>query len=119
MNTATPPTDLLVIQKMYDLILWAVPCIEKFPRSHRFLLGDVMQRGLYEILDDLIRAKYAREKLDLLREINVKLEILRYQVRIARDLKVMSVKSYKHCSDLVNEVGRLVGGWIKQQGRRK
>ena len=38
--------ELIVIQKTYDLIAWAVPAIGKFPRSHRFVLGERMETAL-------------------------------------------------------------------------
>jgi hypothetical protein len=38
--------DLIVIQKAYDLTAWAVPAIGKFPRSHRFVLGERMENAV-------------------------------------------------------------------------
>ena len=35
--------ELDVITKTYDLILWMVGRIAKFPRSHRFVLGERME----------------------------------------------------------------------------
>ncbi len=34
------PTELIVITKTYDLILWTCQHTGKFPRHHRFGLGD-------------------------------------------------------------------------------
>jgi len=33
------------ITKLYDLLLWMIPKIEKFPRSQKFVLGDRTTRG--------------------------------------------------------------------------
>jgi len=65
--------ELLVITKMYELVVWSANHIVKFPREHRFILGD---------------------RLPLLREINLELELLRFQFRLAKDLKCLSVESY-------------------------
>ena len=54
------PADLPVIQRMYDLILWYAPFLNKLPRDHKFVLGDRIQAALYGILEGLIRARYAR-----------------------------------------------------------
>jgi hypothetical protein len=32
--------ELTIIQKMYDLIMWYVPIINRFPRDHKFTLGE-------------------------------------------------------------------------------
>ena len=110
--------DLIVVQKAYDLIAWAVPAIGKFPRDYRFVLGERMETALYDILDALIEARYSREgRAALLRRVNVLLERFRFQVRLAKDLHCLGLKQYEHVSGLVQEVGRLVGGWAKAAGQ--
>ncbi len=55
--------DLPIIQKTYDLIKWYVPILECLPKKYKFTLGDRMILGMYDILDGLILARYAKEKL--------------------------------------------------------
>ncbi len=43
--------ELPIIQKTYDLILWYVPWLNKFPRDQKFILGDRIQNTLYTILE--------------------------------------------------------------------
>lgn len=117
MPQATP--DLLVITKLYDFVLWSCHHIARFPRSHRFTLGDRLEVRLYGLLDLLLRAKYTREREDLLRTANIELECLRFQLRLAKDLKCLTVESYGFAARLVQEIGRLVGGWLRAMGRKK
>ena len=42
MAKASP--EMLVITKVYDLVLWSCERVAKFPRSHRFTLGDRIER---------------------------------------------------------------------------
>lgn len=106
-----------VIQKMFDLALWAVPAIGKFPRTHRFVLGERMENLLYDVLDGLIEARYDRGKrAELLKWANIRLEQFRFQMRLAKDLRVLGLKQYEHCSKLVDDVGRQIGGWAKASG---
>ncbi|MEC4984572.1 MAG: diversity-generating retroelement protein Avd [Oscillatoria sp. PMC 1068.18] len=76
-------SELKIIQKTYDLIKWYVPIINRLPRNHKFVLGDRMVNGLYDLLDGLIIARYDQEKLELLKPLNSKLDILRYQTRLS------------------------------------
>ncbi len=76
-------SELLVITKMYDFILWSCKHIGKFPRNHRFVLGERLERSLYDLLETLIEAKYSRVRLPLLQRANLRLEILRFQMRVA------------------------------------
>ncbi|NQV23767.1 MAG: four helix bundle protein [Rhodopirellula sp.] len=78
--------ELVVITKTYDLILWSCNHTGRFPRQHRFVLGERLERSLYDLLDTLIQAKYSRERTPLLNDANLKLEILRFQIRLAKDL---------------------------------
>ena len=106
--------EMLVITKVYDLVIWSCRHVTKFPRSHRFTLGDRLEVRLYQVLEMLIRAKYTRDRASLLRAVNVELELLRFQFRIAKDLQCLSVDSYGYAARSVDEVGRLLGGWVKQ-----
>ena len=38
--------ELTVITKTYDLILWSCNHTSKFPRNHRFVLGERIERNL-------------------------------------------------------------------------
>src|SRR5271169_3183180 len=105
--------ELVVITKTYDLILWSCNHTGKFPRSHRFVLGERIERNLYDLLETLLKAKYTRLRQALLEQANLILEVLRFQVRLAKDLKCLNVSSYGFAARAIDEIGRLVGGWMK------
>ena len=107
--------ELPIIQRVYDLILWYVPRLNKLPRDHKFMLGDRIQASLYGLLEGLIRARYAREKLALLEPLNTELEVLRYQTRLCKDFELLDARRFEHVSKLINEIGENLGGWIRQQ----
>ena len=68
--------ELVVITKTYDLILWSCNHTGKYPRNHRFVLGERIEQRLYDLLDSLIEAKYSRVRLPLQRRANLQLEII-------------------------------------------
>jgi hypothetical protein len=107
-----------LINQFYDLVIWSANHVGKFPRNHKFTLGDRLQTRLYDVLETLIRAKYQRDRLPLLESVNQQLELLRFQFRAAKDLHCLSVQSYGYASRSVNQIGQLVGGWIKSCQRR-
>jgi 23S rRNA-intervening sequence protein len=114
-----PIDDLSIIQKTYDLIKWYVPLLDRLPRSHKFILGERMTRRLYDVLEDLVSAKYDREKLAQLKAINRHLTILRYQTRMLLDFELISVKRYQYASQRIDEIGMELGTWIKNQQDRE
>lgn len=107
--------ELKVIADFYDFMLYLIQRIEKFPRHHRYSLGIALENRLQEILALLLRAKYAREKTTLLDEVNVELDVLRFQVRLAKDLKALPTRSHGHAGKLLLDIGSQVGGWRKSK----
>ncbi len=111
--------DLPIIRKTYDLIQWYVPILNRLPRLHKYGLGDRMVAGLYDLLEELIRARYERERLERLEGINARLDILRYQGRMLFDFGLVAANRYEFASEAINSIGADLGGWIKQQRRRQ
>lgn len=111
-------SELPIIRKTYDLIQWYVPILNRLPRNHKFMLGDRIITGLYDLLEGLILARYAKEKLTLLETLNGRLDILRHQTRLLLDFDLMKVERYEYVGKLLNEIGSELGGWIKQQRQK-
>jgi hypothetical protein len=82
------------------------------------VLGERIERRLYELLETLIQAKYAKTRQDLLRQANLSLEVLRFQMRLAKDLHCLRENSYAFASRTIEEIGRQVGGWMRQSQSR-
>ena len=109
--------ELVIITKTYDLILWSCHHTGKFPRNHRFVLGERIERNLYDPLETLIEAKYTKQRQPLLDKANLLLEILRFQMRLAKDLQCLKVESYGFAAKAIDDIGKLVGGWLKSSGK--
>jgi hypothetical protein len=109
--------ELTVITKTYDLILWSCHHTSRFPRNHRFVLGERIECNLYDLLETLIKARYTRQRQALLEQANLTLEVLRFQMRLAKDLQCLKVTSYGFVAKAIDEIGRLVGGWLKSSGK--
>jgi four helix bundle protein len=102
--------------RTYDLLLWLIPQVQKFPRAHRFGLAERIQRLALDFQDALVAAGKAKGKyrLQKLHQADLHLEQLRVWIRLARDLECLSVRKYEHVSRLTTEIGRLLGAWINQ-----
>jgi hypothetical protein len=65
----------------------------------------------------MIQAKYTKERHPFLEKANLVLEILRFQMRLAKDLQCLKVESYGFAAKAIDEIGKLVGGWLKSGGK--
>ena len=116
MSVRRSQEELTVLTKTYDLILWSCHHTGRFPRNHRFVLGERIERNLYDLLETLIRAKYTRQRQELLEQANLLLEILRFPMRLAKDLQCLQVDSYGFATKAIDDIGKLVGGWLRRSG---
>jgi len=103
----------VVVQKAYEFSLWLVRKVENFPRSYRFSVGDRLVHGVLDLLLRLVDAAYSRDKVGILMEVNGMLNRMRFLLRLAKDLNLLTVDSYGHAAERVEEIGRMVGGWRK------
>ena len=101
------------LEAHYQFLLWLVPTVEKFPRSHKFLLGDRIQGIALDVLERLIEATYTRHRQSQLAGANLGLEKLRFLFRLARDLRILDHRRYEHAARVIDATGRRVGAWVK------
>lgn len=114
---AKQPTHPVIVQKLYDVLLWVTPLVSKFPKDKRYTIGNRMESLLIDILETLVEAAYSPKKKELLTKANMDLEKFRFLARLAKDLRFIDLRRFKFLSVQVNEVGSMLGGWIKQQAR--
>ena len=107
--------DLPIFVKWIDFLKWLLLTTEKFPKKVRFTFSDRINNLALSIVEDLVEARYSRQKMTSLRKINLSLEKLRILLRICYESKYLPHKAYEHAMYSLNEVGKMLGGWIKQQ----
>ena len=62
--------ELTIYQKHYDLMLYAFPIINKFPKAQRFVLAQQIQNTLVDIARLIVQANKQRNKLPTLYQID-------------------------------------------------
>ncbi|MEP6540018.1 MAG: diversity-generating retroelement protein Avd [Bryobacteraceae bacterium] len=108
----------VVVGKAYDFVLWLLPKVEKFPRSHRFTVGERLSSQGLDVLVILTEAAYASSKDELLTQANRKINSTRLLLRLAKDLKLLSLDAYGFAAEKLDEIGRMAGGWRKAAVQR-
>lgn len=101
------------LEAMYQFLLWLVPAVDKFPRNQKFVLGDRIETAALDVLDALIAATYTRGRDSLLSDANLGLERLRFFMRLSCELRLIDTRRYEHAARSLDDIGRLVGGWVK------
>lgn len=94
-----------------------IPKLDKFPRNRKFLLAGRIESMMLDILELLIDAAYSKNKQPALRAANLKLEKLRYLIRLSKDLKLINLKGYEYSARAVDGIGTSIGGWLRYSRR--
>lgn len=104
-----------IFSRTHDFLLWLIPQANKFPRAHRFGLGERVVRLGLDLQETLIAAglQRGRHREDLLDRADIQLAHIRFHMRLCKDLELISIRQYEHAAALLIEMGRLLGGWKK------
>ncbi len=107
--------DLPIFIKWVEFIEWLFLKTEKFPRKVRFIFVNRIENLALDIVEDLIEARYSKNKMEILKKANLRLEKLRVLLRMSYNQKFINLNAYEYAGKSINEVGKMLGGWIKQK----
>jgi len=101
--------------KTYDFLLWMLPLTLKFPKAQRFLLAERLGKMALDFYDLILEAvtnpQNQAERLDQADRLLTK---IRLYVRLSFDLQCFSLGQFEHAARLLDELGRLLGGWKRK-----
>jgi hypothetical protein len=112
-----PPNQfgLSIIQKLIQgYKLWH-EYLPDFPKDSKYTLGAKIDSLLLEVIEGIIKASISDklEKLISLKNASVKLDLLKFFLQISWEIKSLNNKKYIKLSEKLNEIGKMLGGWIK------
>jgi hypothetical protein len=103
--------DLKVFQDVYQLILKVFEFTKDFPREYKFTLGQDMKRDAIVLVRSIYRANKAKNKTEYLEQFLDDFEILKLEIRLCVDLKIMSFKKQSEIALLMECIGKQITGW--------
>ena len=110
--------DLIILTRTFDLLAWLLPKAERFPRVYRHTVTQRLMDAKMDVQDGLFRAQVRRgkEHKNALLDVDADLNRVRLYLRLAYHWHWLSSGQYEHVSKMVAEIGRLLGGWLRQLG---
>jgi len=104
---------------VYGLYAFWNDILVKFPKTQRHLLGQTCAEYLLDILEKTLASAQATqisEKIVCLKQTSTKLDALKLLIRLTKDCKCISNAQYLQMESKLQEIGRMLGGWIKSIG---
>jgi four helix bundle protein len=107
--------EMVIFTRTYDFVSWLLPLAEKFPRSQRFVVTQRLQGAALNFQELIIEANAVRGRLraEKLRVADCELRKVRLYLRLCERWKWINPGQYRHVSEMIAEIGRLLGGWLK------
>jgi four helix bundle protein len=108
--------EMVIFTRTFDFVSWLIPRTLDFPRSQRFVVTKRLQDAALDFYERILEANgcQTQARLDNLRQADVALDKVRHYLRLASRWGWISAGQYRHAAKMVAELGRLLGGWIRQ-----
>ena len=113
-------TSFLLKEKIADMIKYGKKAVANFPRRER-QTADEIRRTMLNMyrLSIVIEKKYYKKTT--LQDLDIELDVLRHLIRLAQDKDYydqnmappLPFHKYEVWSGLLNEIGRIIGGYMK------
>lgn len=106
--------DIPIFKKAYDLYLLMYVSRKDIPKQDRHGLWARIEKSNLDVIEGILHANalYKEEKVEMLRKTSIDLNMLRVYVRLAKDIKLIDIKKYSKLQQDIDEIGRMLGGWI-------
>lgn len=108
--------DLPVYRDTYKFILKIFEVTKYFPREYKYTLGQDMKRDALQSVRSIYRANKSTHKKEHLETFLDEFEILRLEIRLCSDMKVLPYKKQAGLSLLMDSIGKQVTGWRNASG---
>ncbi len=108
--------DMVIFTRAFDFLVWLMERAESFPRSQRFVVTQRLHHAALDFHERLFEANARRDqaRLACLRSADEALDKVRHYLRLVTRLGWLTGDQYRHAAGMVAELGRLLGGWIRQ-----
>jgi hypothetical protein len=112
--------EIPIFKKMYDLYKSFYAYRAEVPRQDRYTLWQRSENCILDVLEGILLASQISktEKVPVLINTSVKLNTLRVFIRLMKDVKAIDNKRYIAFETDIDEIGRMLGGWIRSSKER-
>ncbi len=116
MSIKTPPlTRSAIIQHLVSTYGKWREVQNHFPKKSRFTLGTKIDDKFLDVTESIYIANYlsGSQKLPYVQQAIRRLDLLKFLLQIAWEIKDIDNKKYIALSEPLAEIGRMLGGWSK------
>jgi hypothetical protein len=108
-------TDIPILRKIHELYKTFHEYRVLVPKHERFSIYERSENAIVDILELVLEASYVskEKKADLLEKASVRLNVIRFFIRLMKESKTLDMKKYTTLQTIIDEIGRMLGGWMR------
>ena len=104
--------SLPVYRDTYKLVIKVFEITQNFSREYKYTLGQDMKRDVMQLVRSIYRAnKSTTKKQEYLDDFLDDFELLKLEIRLCADMKMLSVKKLSELCLLMDGIGKQITGW--------
>ena|SRR3989344_8077228 len=113
--------DIPIFKKAYELYKTFYSYRLAVSKQDRYTLWQRCENIILDVLEGILFASrvFKHEKLPILEKTSLKLNFLKVFLRLMKEIKAIDVKKYIVLEEMLDEIGRMLGGWIKSTKERQ
>ncbi|MEG1990045.1 MAG: four helix bundle protein [Clostridia bacterium] len=109
---------LKLIPKYEIYIEYVFNILNKLPKTEKFNIGNEFKCVIYSCFENImylnkVNIKY---RMDYINKIDSEISMQRIFIRIMYKNKYIDLKKYSYSIELLNELGKMIGGYVKAIG---
>jgi hypothetical protein len=103
--------ELPVYRDVYQLILKIFQYTHEFAREYKYTLGQDLKRDCLVLMRSIYRANKNRDKRPHLEAFLDQFELVKLEVRLSVDLRLLSLKKQGELAALMESISKQITGW--------
>ena len=107
--------DLPVFKDVYKLTLLIYSLTKDFSKEYKYTLGQALKKDVMVLMRSIYRANKAQNKKEYLEKFLDDFELLKLEVRLCVDMKIITIKKQAEISLLMDGIGKQITGWRNSQ----
>lgn len=111
--------EIPIIKKSYELYKQFHEYRRVVPKADRYTVYERSEGAMLDMIELLLEAGYGEKswKSAVLWKVSVKLNVVRLFIRLMKETKTFDTKKYVVLQESIDEIGRMLGGWMRSVER--
>lgn len=104
--------DFTILQKIKEVYFLWIKISDNIPKKRQYTLGNKVENKILELLEMSYLSYFSKDnKMEKISRCIIILDLLKFNISLSWEAKLIPSKQYEEISILLAEVGKMMGGW--------